>query len=81
MHWGIGDGHMGFGWMGLWWLVGAAFVAALLWALLRRGRRPASGRPESAEEILKRRYASGELDRDTFEHMLSDLRNPHGGTP
>jgi putative membrane protein len=32
----------------------------------------ASG-PESPEEILKRRYATGEIDRDEYLRMLGDL--------
>ena len=33
-------GHMGWGWMPVWWVLGAALIAALAWALLRarRGR-------------------------------------------
>jgi len=27
------------GWMGIWWFVGAALIAAVAWALLRTARR------------------------------------------
>lgn len=37
MHWWNGDGHMG--WMGIWWIVGAALIAVVVWALLRSSRR------------------------------------------
>jgi len=30
--------------------------------------------PRGAEEILRRRYASGELTREQFESMMRDLR-------
>ncbi len=36
MHWWNGDGHVG--WMGVWWVVGAVLIAAVVWALLRSGR-------------------------------------------
>jgi len=31
-------------------------------------------RPDSPEEILKRRYASGEIDRAEYDRRLADLR-------
>jgi len=48
-------------------------VALLVAGLARQGVRPAdrgeSPRSESPMEILKRRYASGEIDRQEFERM------------
>jgi putative membrane protein len=32
-----------------------------------------SGGPESPQDILKRRYAAGEIDRDEYLRMLGDL--------
>jgi putative membrane protein len=61
-------------WMGIWWLLGAALIAVLVWALLRVGRGPMGNREGSPEEILKRRYAKGEIDRETFERMRTELR-------
>jgi uncharacterized membrane protein len=36
---------------------------------------PSVGR---AEEILKERYARGEIDRETYERMLTDVRRSPG---
>ncbi len=53
-----------------------AVVVALVFLVLRphtEAPRPPSG-PESPQDILKRRYASGELTRDQFEQMRRDLQ-------
>lgn len=61
------------------WLPGEAlgylfvlFIVGVLLALAfghaRRGGSP------SAEEILKRRYATGELDRRQYEEQLEEIR-------
>lgn len=62
------------GFMGLWWILGIALVAAVVWALLRARRGSIVGPPESPEEILKRRYAKGEIDRETYERMRAVLK-------
>jgi putative membrane protein len=59
--------------MWLWWLVGAIIIVMAIRALSRPGGRNDSGR-ESPEEILKRRYANGEIERDEYERALRDLR-------
>lgn len=62
------------GWMGIWWILGAVLVAMLMSTMLRSGRGPMMGPRESPEDILKRRYAGGEIDRETFQKMLADLK-------
>ena len=49
-----------------WFLIGVVTVLALGWLLPSNSDR-------SAEAIIKRRYARGEIDRETFERMLDDL--------
>ena len=66
--WGPGW-HMG--WMGF-----GGFLIVLLIALAVWGATRASGGGPSREspiEELKRRYARGEIDRDTYLRMLRDL--------
>ena len=62
-------------WMALWWLIGIALVVVLVRALLvpRGWLGGPRGNGESPEQILKRRYAAGEIDRDTYERMRHDL--------
>lgn len=71
MHWWNGDGYMGLMW--IWWILGIALVVVLVWLFVRGGGGSAAGR-ESPEEILKRRYAGGEIDREEYERKLTELR-------
>lgn len=69
--------HMAGGWMLLWWLLGVAALALLVWAVVRlagRTNEPRSPRRTEAEEILERRYARGEIDREQFLRIREDLR-------
>jgi putative membrane protein len=61
-------------WMGLWWILGAVLIAVLAWVVLKSTRGPSSNPSQSPEQILKRRYAKGELDQQTYERMLGELR-------
>jgi putative membrane protein len=66
-----------------------ALLAVLVWALIRwlssktststpmTMRMPPSG--PSAEEILRQRYARGEIDTATFEQMRERLTASHPG--
>ena len=81
MMWGY---YPGMGWWmvlsGLFWL---ALVAVAVWALVRwvghqartRADRPLGGPStgSSAEEILRQRYARGEIDEATYEQMRERL--------
>lgn len=65
------------GMMVLWVLVGLAvlalIVAGVVW-LAGRSAPEASHPPESAEEILKRRYAAGEIDDEEFQRRRAGLQ-------
>jgi putative membrane protein len=67
------DGH-GFGGGGMWifWIL---IVIALIWFATFATRRESasSTRQKSALEILKERYARGEIERDEFEQIKKDL--------
>lgn len=78
--WGMmGPGMMGgFGAMGLMSIIWIGILGLIIWAVVTAVRRPGeSGNPnqpaDSALEILKRRYARGEIDKEEFEAKKKDL--------
>jgi putative membrane protein len=74
-YWG-GHGWWMWGVMGVFGaLVLALVVLAVIWlaSSTRRGG-PASQREDSPEDILKRRYARGEIDEEEYHRKLEELR-------
>jgi putative membrane protein len=78
-HWMMGD--LGMGWFGMilmlvfWVLVITGIVFFIRWLVQNTGNRSISdGNADSqAIEILKGRYANGEITRDEFESMKRDI--------
>jgi len=66
----FGPGMMGWGMWGLGWI-----FMLLFWRLAGFSRsRPPSAKPhDSALEILRQRYARGEIDKEEFEQKKRDL--------
>lgn len=67
-----GAGHMAGMWV--WWLIAIVVIAALGWGIVQSASRNAGRTAESAEDVLKRRYAAGEIDKEEYERRLQDLR-------
>lgn len=65
--WGVGI----FWW--LFWLAIFVLVVVAIWRLVRGGGWPSAPRQETALDILKKRYAQGEIDREEFEAKKRDL--------
>lgn len=55
------------------WIVFASVVVALVLVSIRPLIRSRSKR-QDPEEVLKRRFARGEIDEETFEKVLKRLR-------
>lgn len=53
------------------WVIAATLAIAVVVFLWRP---PAKRNGESPEDIVKRRYASGEIDDETYEKLLTNLR-------
>jgi len=67
-----GGGHI-FG-MWFWWVLAIGLIAVVAWTVVRGVSRPGSGATESPEDLLKRRYARGEIDEEEYEKRLQNLR-------
>jgi putative membrane protein len=65
--WGLGGLTM----LAFWGLLIVGVV--LLIRLLDRREAPPTPKSESAVDIVRRRYASGELTREQYEQMHNDL--------
>jgi len=67
MHWGYSFWGMHM----VWWIV---WVILLVWIFLTPWDVPGQRkRPDSPLDVLKKRYASGEIGREQFERMKEDL--------
>lgn len=74
MHWGWQTGE--------WWMMGIGMVFWLVlalvsvWMLVRAtaGSGRAEQRGEFSEELLRRRFAAGEIDAEEYERRLELLR-------
>jgi putative membrane protein len=75
---------MGWHWAdGGWWMMGLTMVvwvlllvllvALIVWLVSRASRGPDRG-VDSAEEVLRRRFAAGDIDAEEYERRLSALR-------
>ncbi|UCD36014.1 MAG: SHOCT domain-containing protein [Nitrospiraceae bacterium] len=72
MHWDYGWG-MGFGWVSMivfWVLVVLGIVSVIK---MIAGGAHKTEKPETAMDVLKKRYARGEIDREEFEQKKKDL--------
>jgi putative membrane protein len=72
MEWSMGWG-MTFGW--LWWLV---IIGLIIWGVKtlagnNQNSYTNSGNKQNALDILKKRYARGEINREEFEKRKTDL--------
>ena len=78
MHWG-GDFGMGFGggiFMVLFWVLIILGVAYLVKILLG-GPTNQEKRKESAQEVLEKRFARGEMSKEEFEYAIAVLKQSH----
>lgn len=74
--WGPGYG-MG-GWGFLWGLLWFALIAWGIYTLVRIASQGgftggSSSKQDAALELLRKRYARGEIDKETYERMKRDL--------
>ena len=73
MGYGWGMGAAGWIFMGLFWILVVAGVVWAIVALLPGSRSGSRGRSETAEEILDRRFALGEVDAEQYRRAREEL--------
>jgi putative membrane protein len=70
-------GLNGMGWgMGWWWIIGIICIAAIVWLVVKAMNNNSGStnlQGKSAIDILKERYAKGEINKDEFEERRKDL--------
>ncbi len=79
--WGMmGPGMMGgFGWMAIMPVLWLAFLGLIIWAVVAAVRGSSqsgsqdSSKTGSALEVLKERYARGEINKEEYEEKKKDL--------
>lgn len=59
-----------------WSLILVVPLAWFIWMLMREGGWRGRGTPTSdpAEDALRSQYARGEIDEETYQHRLAELR-------
>ena len=72
-----GGGFFGFGFMWIFWILLIVIVVMVVKALGGSGSENSGRSPneESPMEILKKRYARGEIDDDEFERRRKELES------
>lgn len=67
-------GGFGFGLMVFFWLLVLGLIGTLIWFLIRKGSNSSSyPSNESSLEILKKRYARGEIDDEQYRQMKKEI--------
>ena len=71
------NGFGGHGWgMGWWWIIGLIIIIVIVWMVVKgmnQSNSPGQRLGKSALDILKERYAKGEIDKQEFEERKKDL--------
>lgn len=68
---------MGFG-MGFGWIIGLLFLGLIVWLVIDQRTPNRLKPPENSSDaltILRKRYATGEINRDTYYQMRKELQS------
>ena len=75
---GFCDSSFGFGWMPFGWIMMIGFwgliIFGIAWLVREMSGKNKTNQKDSLD-ILKERYAKGEIEREEFERMKKDITN------
>jgi len=71
----MGMHMMGYGYGGIMWLIWVFVITAIVYLIVSQGKRSGGPQAESALDILKKRYARGEITREEFESIKKDIES------
>ncbi len=74
MHWGNYGWGMGFGWIYMIVFSAAIFTAVVYLVRLVERKSGSEALHEKPLDVIKRRFARGEITREEFERMKGELR-------
>lgn len=57
----------------LWILIIIGVILLIVWLVRQPGRYPRGREEETAVEILKKRYARGEISKEDYDRMRKDI--------
>ena len=66
----------GGGWMMVfWWILLIAVILIVIRVIMKSNKKQPNSRDTSPQEILKRRYAKGEITKEEYEERKNDLKS------
>lgn len=58
-----------------WWVLIIAAILVFIRVMMKSGNKKSDSQNETPLEILKRRYAKGEITKEEFEERKNDLKD------
>lgn len=71
--WNMGWGHMNYGYGGFMMIITFVVIGIIIYSLVKYGKENYNEEKETPLEILKKRYAKGEISKEKFEEMKKEL--------
>jgi putative membrane protein len=68
-----GNHWIGGGFMWVFWFLILGGLILLIWWIVKQSQVRSPSRDEDALDILKKRYAKGEIDKEEFQEKKKDL--------